>query len=180
MSPMGLGRLLIFQAVWLACAIGAARGHVWPGLAAAGGLVVLHLVLSERRPAAAVGLLAAGLLGALAESLLARVGLVVYAAPWPTPTLAPAWIVALWVAFAATLEPTRRLLGRHAGYKAGALGLAFGPLSYVAGEKLGALHLLEPAWRGWLATGLLWAMAFPALLALDGRLGSPRDGRTGS
>ena len=41
-----------------------------------------------------------------------------------------------------------------------------GPASYYAGEKLGGMMLAEPLWISLGAIGVLWAIAFPALLVI--------------
>jgi hypothetical protein len=165
--PPSLLKLGLFQIVWLACGIGAAVGISWPGILAAAVLVTLHLGAAQQRVRAATTVLAAGALGFVAESLLAVAGLVQYSAAWPTQLAAPAWIVGLWLAFATTLGTTRRLLGPSALIKSALLGVIFGPLSYIAGERLGALALTEPAWRGYIAIAVVWGLALPVLLALE-------------
>jgi hypothetical protein len=114
--------------------------------------------------------LTAGTLGFVAESFLVAAGLVRYSASWPTETLAPTWIVALWFAFSTTLETTRRLLGSHSLVKSTLLGLVLGPLSYLAAERLGALTFAQSPWAGYLAVTVLWGVAYPGLLAVEGRL----------
>lgn len=159
----------MFELVWLACAIGAGRGWSWPGIVIAMLAVAVRLAPATNRRGAVLTILASGALGSLAESLLVGSGLVRYAAPWPTVTLAPAWIIALWLAFGTTLDAMRTLLGAHSQAKAALLGAVLGPLSYLAGEQLGALALPQPAWPSYLVVGLIWALALPALLAVQGR-----------
>ncbi len=81
--------------------------------------------------------LSAVVIGFVVESLLVRGGIIRYSAPWPTETIAPAWIVALWLAFGATLESTRLLLGSHAIARSTVLGFALGPFAYLAGRTIG-------------------------------------------
>lgn len=161
---------LVFQAVWVVTALGAAAGSAWPGVV--GALVAVGWYVSRsERPALAAGLaMAAAAVGAAGESLLAGSGIVRYAAPWPSTAMAPAWIMTLWAAFAVTLSPTRAMLGRRWILVSAMLGLLFAPLSYVAGARLGALELTGPLWRSWTAIALLWGVAYPLLLAIDRRL----------
>jgi hypothetical protein len=161
----------MFQIVWFSCAVGAAQGRSWPGILATVLLVALHLTTASHWKSAALTVLAAGALGFFAETLLVVTGLVRYSASWPTPMLAPAWIVALWLAFGATLEPTRRLLGPNALVTAIFLGSVLGPLSYFAGERLGALALAPPPWLSYLAVAMIWALALPALMTVERRSG---------
>ncbi len=46
----------------------------------------------------------------------------------------------------------------------GAIG---GPLSYMAGERLGAIALGDPRWRSLLVLSISWAVAMPLLMALS-------------
>ncbi len=174
-------QIIAFQAVWLACALGASAGTNWPGVAAASALVTWHLVTSNNAARAAVPLVAAGLLGALTESALVLTGLIAFnaaIAPWPVPP----WIIALWIAFATTLPVLGPIVGPSAAsswpWAAGALGLIAGPIAYIAGERLGAL---TPApghpgqwWIAIAAIAVIWAIATPLLLAVEARWGRPR------
>jgi Protein of unknown function (DUF2878) len=164
-------KLVLFQIVWLSCAIGAGQGWSLPGIFAAAILIAFHLVAAPQWRPATMAVLLAGTFGLVAENLLVGSGLVRYSAPWPTEALAPAWIVALWLAFGTTLETTRRLLGSHLFVKSAFLGLALGPLSYLAGGRLGALEFSQPAWLSYLGIAMVWGIALPALLAVDEGLG---------
>jgi hypothetical protein len=170
MTRVALLKLVMFQIVWLSCAIGGAQGWPWPGIVTAAGLVGWHLASAPQWRPAAVTVLTAGTLGFIVESLLIATALLRYSAAWPTETLAPAWIVALWLAFSTTLETTRRMLGSHLVAKSTFLGLVLGPLSYLAGERLGALAFSQSPWPSYLAVALVWGIAYPGLLALEGRL----------
>lgn len=162
-----LAAFLAFQVVWVVTALGAAAGHAWPGVVAA-LIAVAWYVLRVGQPARAlVVVLAAAGIGAVGESLLTAFGFVRYAASWPSTALAPVWIVTLWAAFAVTLAPTRNMLGHRWIIASALLGLLLAPLSYVAGERLGALTLAVPLWHAWLAIGALWGVAYPLVLVLD-------------
>jgi hypothetical protein len=166
-TRLGLMKLVMFQIVWLSCAIGAGQGWRWPGILAAALLVLLHLATAPRWKHAAMILLAAGTLGFLVETSLQGTGLLQYSSLWPTQTLAPVWVVALWLAFGTTLGSTLRLLGSNPLSKSILLGLIFGPSSYLAGERLGALKFGPFPWRGYLAVAVLWAVVYPGLLAME-------------
>lgn len=170
MTRQALLKLVMFQMVWLSCAIGAGQGWSWPGIVAAAALLAWYLASAPQWRPAVMSVLAAGTVGFLAETLLVGTGLVHYSAPWPTEMLAPAWIVALWLAFSTTLETTRRVLGPHPLVKSTLLGMVLGPLSYLAGERLGALAFGQSPWQGYLAVAVVWAFAYPGLLVMEGRL----------
>jgi hypothetical protein len=162
---------IAFQAGWFACVLGAAHGWPWSGTAAALAVVGLHAGRAAR-PRAELALAALAMAGgAVWDSGLALSGWLQYAsAPAASPWthLAPPWIVAMWALFATTLNVTLRWL-RGRWLLAALLGAVAGPLSYLAGVRLGAARLVEPA----LALGALaveWSLMLPALVALAPRL----------
>ena len=122
------------------------------------------------RASEALTILACGAAGLVAESALVATELIRFAAPWPSPQLAPAWIVALWLAFGAKMPAMASLLGHHLGIKASITGFVAGPLAYWAGERLGALEIVGPAPLTYLAIALTWAVALPSLLMLQQRV----------
>ena len=72
-------------------------------------------------------------------------------------------MVALWMLFASTLNASMGwLAGRFA--VAAALGAVFGPLSYLAGARLGAIELHANTAVSLTAIAVVWAGALPALL----------------
>jgi hypothetical protein len=158
--------VLVFQAGWFACVLGAAHGYPWAG-AATGAALAAAWIAQTPRPAAESGLAAAGIAaGACLDSALAATGLVKFAGAVPLPWLAPVWILALWMLFATTLNASLRWL-RGRSLLACGLGALGGPASYWAGERLGALRLDGAAALVAVAAG--WALALPVLMALAAR-----------
>lgn len=166
---------VLFQVVWFACAFGAARGLWQPGVLATVVLAVWYVATSRAKVPASGLLAVSGLTGFIGESVLVQSGLLSYAAAWPGPSFAPAWIVALWVAFGATLQSLAAVLGARPILLSIPLGLFLAPLSYLAGARIGAIMLAEPQLWALAATGVLWAIALPLLMAVHHRLGD-RDG----
>jgi hypothetical protein len=147
-----------FQAVWLACVISAASGKPWIGLAVFAAVMTAHLWLTRERAAELKLLGAAAAIGLAAESALLAWGGVRF----PGGGL-PVWMIALWVNFASTLRLSLEWLsGRYA--LAAVLGAVAGPLSYLGGERLGAITVESP-----LAIGIEWAIATPLLVYLKER-----------
>lgn len=168
-----LVNFLAFQAGWFASVLGAAKNMPWVGPAVVLAVVLLHL-RQARRPDLEAGLLvASGIIGLYFDSLLVSLGWVTYPSGFISASFAPYWIVTMWVLFATTLNSSMAWLkGRHA--LAAVLGAIAGPLSYVAGAKLGGIEFVE---RGgalvFLSIG--WAVAMPILITLADRLDGFRD-----
>ncbi len=175
-----LSNVLLFQLGWFACVIGAAKGNFAIGPLVALGVIVVHFSLSARRiwnEAFIIGLVT--VVGVLADSVLMRFGILGFAGGAPGGNLCPVWMMALWAMFATLLNSSLSWMRRR--YVLGTLfGAVGGPLSYFAGQRLGALTLHPPlAWSG-AAVSLEWAIAMPAMLWLAARMGStdPQSRRT--
>ncbi|TDR45846.1 uncharacterized protein DUF2878 [Tahibacter aquaticus] len=156
-----------YQLVWFCAVLGAARGQAWPGIAAALLFSIIHLYTSPSRRSDARLIGCALLAGLLIDGGLGASGWAHYAAD-QSDAFAPLWILAIWLAFALTLNHSsawlqgRPLLGV-------ALGVFGGPLAYLAAERLHAIAFIAPAWRGLLWLALAWAVAMPLLAAAAAR-----------
>jgi len=160
--------IVLFQVGWFACVLGAAGGWAPEGALAALAIVALYVARAARPWRELVLVAAAAGAGLVADSLLASSGWLRYASGGLVEGVAPYWIVAMWALFAITLNVSLRAL-RDRPLPGALLGLAGGPAAYLAGEKLGAVALVQtvPALA---ALGLIWAIATPALLALARRM----------
>lgn len=164
-----VANVVAFQLGWLACVLGAAAGRPWLGPLVALPVLAFHL-RSAARPTVELALLAAaGLTGLVLDSLLVLAGRLAFTQGVLAPGLAPYWMVALWLLFATTFNVSLRWL-RIRPAIAALLGAVGGPLAYLAGARVGAAEVLEPAWATHLAVALAYALATPLLLALARRL----------
>lgn len=161
--------LVGYQLVWFAAVIGAGRGHAWPGVVAALVFVGGQAAMSHARRSDLRLVACALLLGVLIDTLLAQGGWLTYAARWPHTNLAPAWILALWAAFAMTLNHSLLVVQRRIGLAA-VLGACGGPLSYWgAARGWHAVAFAPPAWWTLVALAMAWALALALLAVLAQR-----------
>ena len=171
-----MNRLLnfaMFYLGWFACVLGAARGRLWLGPAVVAGLLLIHFSLSSNWAREARLVVAVGLLGFILDTLQASTGLYAFTRTSVAPWLCPLWMVALWMVFATTLNSSMAwLTGRFA--LAAGLGAVFGPASYVAGARLGAIDLPANELVSLVGIAITWAFAMPALLLLRDVLSKPR------
>lgn len=167
---LSLLQYLAFNGVWFVCGYGAARGHNSVGVTVAVIFIFASLWVKSWPRGDVKLILATGVAGACIESSLAVVGLVHFSAASFGSAIAPPWIIALWLAFGATVSQTAERLGSYAVVKSSMLGLVFGPFAYAAGEKLGALMVIGTKWQAYAVLGLLWACVLPGLVAFNARL----------
>lgn len=167
-SPAGIiANLVAFQIGWFACVLGAAHGWPWAGTALAAAAVAWHAARAAR-PVRELKLVAAAvLIGALWDSTLTITGWLAFTSGALIAGAAPHWILAMWALFATTLNVSLNWLkGRW--LTAALLGAIAGPLAYLAGARLGAVVLVEPA-AALIALGIGWALITPLLLMLARR-----------
>lgn len=163
-----LVNFLAFQAGWFASVLGAAQNMPWVGPMVVLAVVVLHLRAATRPDLEAGLLVASGIIGLYFDSLLVALGWVTYPSGLFSNSFAPYWIVTMWVLFATTLNSSMGWLRGRLSLAA-VLGAFAGPMSYIAGAKLGGIEFVD---RGgallFLALG--WAAAMPLLLVLAEKL----------
>lgn len=160
--------LIGYEVVWFAAVMGAGHDLWWPGVVATVLFAIWRLAVSPQRRIEIRIAIAALALGILFDAVLVEMNLTHYAAAWPVPML-PAWLTALWVAFALTIVPLFGYL--HARpWLAAVFGAIGGPLAYLgAARGWHAVVLSPPAWRAVLALAIGWGIALPLLCQLARR-----------
>ncbi len=153
---------VVFQAGWLACVLSAANGLPWVGVIVAAAAVALHFVLAANAAAELRLVLVALGIGAFFDSMLISTGWVSYPSGVLAPYFAPYWILAMWALFATTLNTSLAWVKKSLPLAA-ALGTVCGPLSFLAGQRLGGIELIEPA-AALTALAGIWAVAMPILV----------------
>jgi hypothetical protein len=161
--------IAFYQATWFAAVIGAARGWWWAGPALLTVFAIWQLATSAQRRADIELMAIAAIVGFIVDSVFVRCGLLQYATAVPFATLAPAWIVALWMSFALTLNHSLAYMKTHLPLAA-VLGAVGAPLAYLAASRgwHAILFTASPA----LALGVLaavWAIVTPSLFWLADR-----------
>lgn len=166
---------LTFQVGWFSSVIGAAQQMPWLGPLAALLALALHFYHARRPVQELVLILSCAVIGAAFDSLLVASRWVEYSSGLFSESLAPYWIITMWMLFATTLNVSLRWLrGRDA--LAAVFGLVGGPVTYLAGQKLGGITLIDET-AALTALALGWAVIMPLLLrlsaAFDGMDGAP-------
>lgn len=160
--------LVAYQAVWFAAVIGAGHGRWWPGVLTTVVFAAWRFVASPKRGIEARLVAVALALGLAFDAALVLMNLASYAAAWPWPE-APAWLTALWVAFALTIVPLFGYLHAHP-WLAALFGAIGGPLAYLAAARgWHAVLLIAPAWHAIVVLAIGWGISLPLLCSLARR-----------
>lgn len=155
--------VILFEVVWILAVGGAARGAWWAGPVAVAVFAAYQLSRRRGRESELVLIALALVIGFVADTFLASTGRIVYAAAVPSATFAPAWILALWVNLALTINHSMAFLQRRLAFAVlfGALGA---PVSYLfAAYTWHAVTLAEPLAETLVVLAVLWAVAMPLL-----------------
>ncbi len=170
-----LANFVGFQLCWFACVLGAARESGWLGPLVVLAWCALHLARHPAPAREALALLAVGACGLLVDTLQMHVGWLVYRGTPLGGVLAPAWILALWIAFATTYRSSLAWVARRT-WLAALFGAIGAPFSYWAGVRMGAVQFGEPLWSSIAGIAIAWGVAFPSTVALHARLLARRTG----
>lgn len=157
------------QALWFAAILGAASWLTWPAALLLLIFASWQLHPSRRHSSDLQVLPVAILIGMILDSFWIKLGWIQFSNPGPLTYMAPTWILLLWAGLALTLNhslcwlQTRPLL-------AGSISGLVSPLSYLAAQRLGAVHIMTDSWNWFFGLAFSWAMALPFLLWLAGYL----------
>jgi len=156
----------LFQITWFACVLGSAKGLLWPALLSCLALALWQLHPQRRHPSD-VRLVVVGIaLGLIVDTIWIQTGLLDFTYQWPWPAISPAWIVLLWLGFALTINHSLAWLNNHPVLPATA-GLIGGPLSYLAGMRLGGVEYLNSTLLISVCLGIGWAASVHILVRLS-------------
>jgi hypothetical protein len=158
---------VLFQAGWFACVLGAAHHQTF--WVVSGSLVyIAFYIWRSSNPRQEFNLLAKVLLyGIATDTLIMYLGVLDFRDAWPSPLLSPAWMWALWLLVASTLNVSMSWL-RKSPLLASVLGAVCGPLSYEAGVRLGAANWGSGGQiLGFCLIGVVWAIAMPLFFHWD-------------
>ena len=151
-----------FQAGWFICIAAVGYGFEIPALFFCAALVGIHFFYTNTALKDFTLSLVCLLLGICIDSSLQYFS-VIHFYGWALEPLSPFWLWMVWVMFALTINSSLAFLqDRHLLLSALA-GLIFGPVSYIAGAKLGAADF-DNALPHLAALGLIWMLTLPALV----------------
>ena len=155
----------LFKIGWLSCVYGAASGYAIEGCLLALLIVAISVKQANNRQSELLTVALITLVGLIWESIVASQHLMIYATHSNQQlnglALAPYWLIVMWALFATTINQSMTWLKDRLIVDT-IMGGIFGPLAFVAGEKLGAVVFVnESAAMLLLAVG--WALLMPAI-----------------
>ena len=154
-----------FQIGWFLSVYGGAQQMPWLGPVAVAVALTIHFRSAHKPSQELVLILSCALIGCVFDSALVAFGLVQYYSGVFSEFAAPYWIITMWMLFATTLNVSMRWM-RNRERLAVLFGLFGGPVSYIVGQKLGGIILVDQV-AALIALGIGWAVMMPILLRLS-------------
>ena len=153
---------VLFQCGWFACVLGGDGPWLLVGLA----VLSVHVLWVSSLADDGMLIVSVTIAGTLLDTLLRTLGVFHFSEPGP---LIPFWLMLLWALLATTLRYCLAWSARP-GWLASLLGAVGGPLSYYAGSQLAGVSFGYGTAATLIGLALLWAMMFPLLHGVAGRL----------
>jgi hypothetical protein len=157
-----------FQAGWFACVYGAANDQAMAGALFALVIVIFHLCTYSNWLSELILINAAVLIGLIWETFILNSTALYYVAHPRDAFWAPFWLVVMWALFATTINVSLIWLRRRWLLSA-LLGAAFGPLSFIVGENIGAVVFLDQQ-KTIIILAIGWGILMPVLLWIAERI----------
>ena len=162
-----LANFLLFQLGWFACVLGGAGQWHWVGTMVVILIAAWHLSSASDLSAELKLLVSALVIGVCWESFLVGTQLLQYGHGQLVSSLAPHWIVAMWVLFATTFNVSLRWL-KQRWMLAAVLGAVGGPMAFLAGQKLDAVVMPNTA-QALIILSVGWMILTPILVLVSER-----------
>jgi hypothetical protein len=157
-----------FQVGWFACVLGAAIDKELLGMIIALGIVIYHVVAQADSINELKLVLVAVVIGLFWETWVLNLDILRYPSHPEALFWAPTWLIMMWALFATTINLSMGWLKGH-WVLAVFMGAIFGPLAFVAGEKLGAVVFLDST-LSMITLAIGWGLLMPLLLSLADRI----------
>ena len=164
-----LFNILGFQLCWWACVLGVKYDLAYIGPLIMLLFIVLHLKYVSNNFNEEIVLLTFGLVsGLLVDGFFKFTGTIEYLGGFENILIAPIWILAMWAGFCMTIRHSLGWLNKNLILQF-ILGFIFGPLSYIAGKKMGVL-LFETSIQNLFIIGILWGLSVPLLFYISAKI----------
>ena len=150
---------------WWACVMGVVKyNQPYFGPFVMSLFIFFHLLMIKNKKKEILFLSIAGIIGFFVDSFKAFSGFITYNGVF-SDNLAPLWIIAMWIGFAATINHSGSWIKKRY-LIAILLGAIFGPLNYLVGDNMDALSINMNFSQNILVLSFVWGVSVPFLYYL--------------
>ena len=170
MSKLKVFNIVGFQISWWVCVLSAKSQMIYLGPLFMIIFIMIHFwkVTDNINEIKLIAIF--GVLGTLIDTMFMFSGILSYSGLYSKNILiAPLWITAMWCGFSATINHSMLWLNNK-WMLSFILGLVFGPLSYITGEKFGAIHFFADIKIIIVVLAVVWGISIPLIYWVNNRL----------
>ena len=170
MSIYKVFNIVGFQISWWICVLSATTEMAYLGPLVMATFIIIHFwkftdSINELKLIAIFGVL-----GTIVDTMFMHLGLLSYDGLYSKDILiAPLWITAMWCGFSATINHSMYWLNNK-WMLSFVLGLVFGPLSYITGEKFGAISFTVDIKIIIVVLAIVWGLSIPSIYWVNNKL----------
>lgn len=145
-----------FQAVWWSCIY--FHDLLWglPAVVCASIYIAIHFLLIGKRKKEFILVSKIFGMGLIGEALVSFLGIYTFVSKPLISFMAPLWLIALWIAFACTVNHSLKLVITKPKFSV-PVGMVMGPFTYLSGQSLGVLNF-NLSIGGIGAFAMIWAV----------------------
>ncbi len=168
-----------FYVIWWGCVIGVNLGYNYLGLLLTCLFLIFHLKIISNSSNEWKLLLACFILGSIVESIHLHSNVLVYKGYiFNNEIFPPLWIICMWIGFGGTLNYSMGWM-KDRWILQFVMGAVFGPMSYVAGVKLGVISFYYSFKITILVLGVIWGLSIPVMYFLNDYFNKERESLNG-
>ena len=165
-----LVNIIGFQSVWWGCVFGTMYNYFYLGPLLAIIFITIHMKHIDIQSNELKLILYISILGTIIDTSFIYTNLLHYEGGYSHNfPIAPLWITSMWAGFAATLNHSMSWL-KNKYLTSMLLGVIFGPLAYISGQKLGVIHFLSSYDVTMAVLAILWGLAMPTMYLINDKL----------
>ena len=162
-----LVNIIGFHLGWWACVLAVQAGIPYLGPIVMTLFLFIHILFFKLNQSEFFFIALVSLFGAFIDTAFLQASLIEYRG-LTFDLFAPFWIISMWAGFAATLNHSLYWLAEK-WLLAFLMGAIFGPLSYLAGIKFGALNF-NPNFKTLGILAIVWGIVLPSLYKLNQKI----------
>lgn len=157
LTRINLLNFIWFQAIWILTIVFQYQ-FLWLALV----LFIIHFFVSSQPRLDGITAASVACIGVIVDGGLAWIEVFIFPESYISLPV-PLWLVVLWGAFALALRYSLHYL--HSSVPLCVIfGAVFGPLSYYAGARLGAVQFGPSVWQSLLVLAAIWGILLPGLV----------------
>lgn len=151
---------------------------LWLGLVLIGNEFVIvaiaalfaHVYFCQHRTNEAKIIVLVAAIGTVVDTVLTQLNVFVF----DNAFLIPVWLIVLWCCFAATIRHSLSFLSSSKWWQALA-GACFAPLSYLAGERFGAVGFSMPMVNTFVLLSVIWSVLMVLFFYLNSKISAEEN-----